>query len=312
MSNYIKNKNKKRLVATGIAAGIGVITTIGGTGLSDDIYNVLNNNSNLNLVVSAYKSNDIKTGEIEQSIVEQLKLDEMESSRSAEKNMQLGRQAIAEVKIEETMGINGIEDMQRKDAEKQKRIEIKRKKARQKRLEAKRREKMLRERENTGVNDSGNKAVNTSTGINGRKFDLPSGMGMFKSYMDYRKVSSVTSDQYKLLRSDNAYTNKYGIRCIDGRCCIAVGSGFTSQIGIKIDVILDNGTVIPCVLGDQKSDTDTDSSHTYHLVDKSVIEFVVDYSTFLDVKDASGTCNFIPGYDGYVESIIVYDDKVDF
>ena len=74
---------------------------------------------------------------------------------------------------------------------------------------------------------------------------------------------------------------------VGDRYCIAVGSGYTKVIGTKIDVVLESGKIIKCILGDAKSDQHTDlETHTYHVggydhgkyypPDGSVIEFVVD------------------------------------
>ena len=104
-------------------------------------------------------------------------------------------------------------------------------------------------------------------------YDVPSNRG-FKSYMDYRCITSTGSKQYKL-QSLYGETGKYGIRTVNGRYCIAVGSHFTTSIGQYLDLILENGTVIPCVLGDQKADADTDANNIVTMHNGCVSEFVV-------------------------------------
>ena len=93
------------------------------------------------------------------------------------------------------------------------------------------------------------------------------------SFMDYRCITNTSSRQYKLQKK--AYTGSYGIRQVDGRYCIAVGSYYTEKIGTYIDLILKNGTVIPCILADCKADRDTDGMNQ-KTADGSLIEFVVD------------------------------------
>lgn len=93
------------------------------------------------------------------------------------------------------------------------------------------------------------------------------------SYMSYKSLSSTTSKQYKLQKI--AYTGTYGIRQVDGRFCIAMGSYYTTKIGTYIDLELSDGTVIPCVLADCKADIHTDSMNQ-KTSDGSLIEFVVD------------------------------------
>jgi len=93
------------------------------------------------------------------------------------------------------------------------------------------------------------------------------------SFMDYRCITNTSSRQYKLQKK--AYTGSYGIRQVDGRYCIAVGSYYTEKIGTYIDLVLKNGTVIPCILADCKANKDTDGKNQ-KTADGSLIEFVVD------------------------------------
>ena len=95
-----------------------------------------------------------------------------------------------------------------------------------------------------------------------------------KSYMDYRCITSKNSKQYKL-QSNYAYTGSNGVRMADGRYCIALGSYYTHNVGQYVDLILDNGTVIKCIIGDCKADKDTCSSNKVG-ADGSVAEFIVD------------------------------------
>lgn len=114
---------------------------------------------------------------------------------------------------------------------------------------------------------------------------VPDGTGVCnsanKTYMDYRAVTSVNSGQYKLLNSDKAYTDPdTGLRMYDGRICIAVGTFYTSKIGTKINLVMSNGSVVECVLGDVKSDAHTDETHRYQAQDGSVAEMIVDRRVF--------------------------------
>lgn len=128
-----------------------------------------------------------------------------------------------------------------------------------------------------------------------------------KSWMDYRSITSVTSDQYAL--QQEAYTGEHGIRMVDGRYCIAVGSHYASSIGTKIDVVLENGTVLQCILGDQKADKDTDSTHSYHVSDGSYVEFIVDKGVLEHSAKKSGNISSISGFEGKVVEIRVYGEE---
>lgn len=94
----------------------------------------------------------------------------------------------------------------------------------------------------------------------------------FKSYTKYTAITRKSSKQYKL-QKEFAYTGEYGIRQVNGRFCIAVGTGVTKQMGQYVDVILENGTVIPCIVCDQKADQHTDKRHITTVHNRCVCEF---------------------------------------
>lgn len=93
----------------------------------------------------------------------------------------------------------------------------------------------------------------------------------FKSYESFRGLHY---SQGKLQKK--AHTDKNGLRKVDNRYCIAMGSYYTTKIGCKIDLVMSDGQVIKCILGDQKSDRHTDSMHQKHRSDGSLVEFIVD------------------------------------
>ena len=107
-----------------------------------------------------------------------------------------------------------------------------------------------------------------------RDYVVPNTSG-FKSYMSYKCITSTSSPQYKLQRQ-KAVTGKYGIRQINGRYCVAIGSHFARRVGTLFDLILKNGTIIPCILSDQKSDKDTDSQNIVTRHNGCLSEFIID------------------------------------
>ena len=134
----------------------------------------------------------------------------------------------------------------------------------------------------------------------------------FKSYEDYTAITLKSSPHYKL-QNEYASTGPDGIRMVNGRYCIALGSHFTTSIGQYIDVVLANGIVIPCILGDQKANAHTDKNNIAHNLrypDYSIVEFIVDLKV-LDSKVAkSGNIsNLHEGWEEFVSEIIVYDQN---
>ncbi len=157
-----------------------------------------------------------------------------------------------------------------------------------------------------------NKRKNVSAGnfLDGTKvIKLPEleGYNGGKTYEPYTTITSVNSWQYKL--QQKAYTNEDGFRMINGRYMIATGSGVSHDIGRYIDIVLENGTVIPCVIGDAKDDAHTDQE--FHIMTKKshcVSEFLVDTSVMNpDLLLSGNMSNYREEWNSEVVKFILYD-----
>ena len=126
-----------------------------------------------------------------------------------------------------------------------------------------------------------------------------------KTYMNYKKITLKSSRQYKMQKSI-AYTNEQGLRMVNGRYCIALGSYYTTTIGQYVDVELENGKIIYGILADCKADKDTDSTNRIHK-DGSVVEFVVDIEELNRTIKKLGDISHLNGWDSKVANIKVYD-----
>lgn len=105
---------------------------------------------------------------------------------------------------------------------------------------------------------------------------------VIKQWMDYRKVTRTSSVQYKLLNSPEAYTDaNTGFRMYKDRICIAVGQGYGLAAGDYVDVVMANGSVIKCIVGDMKQVAHTDPTMRWHIADGHVLEFIVDTNCFV-------------------------------
>ncbi len=126
----------------------------------------------------------------------------------------------------------------------------------------------------------------------------------FKSYMDYRCIRSRSSMQYKLQRK--AVTNKKnGLRMINGRYCIALGSYYTRKIGAKVDLVMSSGKVVKCITADMKADRDTINNHRQH-PDGSVAEFVVDTRMLSKKVRRMGDVSYTGPFKGSIKKIRIY------
>lgn len=102
-------------------------------------------------------------------------------------------------------------------------------------------------------------------------------------------------------------TNEVGLRVYDGRFTIAVGTYFNTAIGQYFDLVLENGTVIPCIMGDLKADIHTDSRGLFTEASGCMTEFIVD-RTYLPNKNSATYC--YEEWNSKVVNVIVYNKFV--
>ena len=110
-----------------------------------------------------------------------------------------------------------------------------------------------------------------------------------KSYESYT-VFDENYDQYEL--QEMAVTDENGFRVINGNYLVAIGSKFGVEIGQYFDLILENGTVIHCIMGDQKADVDTDVNNLY-TNNGCMSEFIVDMSKLNSTVKTTGDCSYV-------------------
>lgn len=134
-------------------------------------------------------------------------------------------------------------------------------------------------------------------------YDVPSN-NSFKSYMDYRTIKSKDTRQYDLRLLSTTTDN--GLRIYNGRYLIAIGTGYNAPAGSYVDVTLDTGVVLQCVVGDIKANCDTDPTNKQDKNNNSVIEFVVDNDRIKRLTNGSGNVSSIEPFAGEVVSITVY------
>lgn len=140
-------------------------------------------------------------------------------------------------------------------------------------------------------------------------YDVPDTSG-FKSFMDYRTITSTGSKQYEL-QNQYASTGDYGIRVVDDRYCVAVGSRFSMEIGQYFDLILENGEVIPCVMADLKSDVHTESNRVVTAHNGCASEFVVDANSLgYDVRLHGDISRCSVGWDSPVKVVKIYNKNI--
>lgn len=113
-----------------------------------------------------------------------------------------------------------------------------------------------------------------------KAYPVPDSGSTFKSYEDAACISDSSKLAQGKLKKKYHLNYQSGIWMIGNRYCIAVGSYYTKQIGVKTDLVLShNGRkhVLKCITADSKADKDTINKHRVH-TDGSVVEFIVQTS----------------------------------
>ena len=139
----------------------------------------------------------------------------------------------------------------------------------------------------------------------GTEKDVPPN-NSFKSYMDADTITSRNTDQYKL-KAKYIIDEQTGIWTVDERYCIAVGSYYTQSVGTYIDIVMENGSTLHCILGECKRNRDTDHTNRQNN-NGSVVEFIVNTSSMPSIVRKMGNCSYAcEEMKGEIKSIIIYD-----
>ena len=142
-----------------------------------------------------------------------------------------------------------------------------------------------------------------------KPLNVPPINSSFKTYMDYRTITNQTSAQYKLIKEwswcdDNGFLRVYGEKefGIDDYYVVALGSYYGSCMGTKYKFTTDTGNVFYGILGDQKSDRHTNSSHQYSF-NNDVVEFIVDTKKLNKTVKKMGSANVYMPLNGSIINI---------
>lgn len=138
-----------------------------------------------------------------------------------------------------------------------------------------------------------------------KSFGLPAVSGETKTYAFYTAVTATGSPQYKLLRSADCTTDpETGIRMVDGRYCVALGSYYGTKIGTKYRITLEGGKELEVILCDQKSDRHTDANHQYAVNNQDIVEFYIERSKL--PRGIRGDYGTLPQFSGSIIAIEQY------
>ena len=144
---------------------------------------------------------------------------------------------------------------------------------------------------------------------------VPNVNSSFKTWMNYKAVTSKNSPQYKFIHQYGWLDNEGFMRCTGERdlgieqdyYLIALGSYYGTNIGTKYRITLDTGNVFYGVLADCKADKHTNSTNQYAR-NKDIVEFLVDTKSLNKDVKRMGSANVYMPLNGSVVKI----ERIDF
>lgn len=133
-------------------------------------------------------------------------------------------------------------------------------------------------------------------------------------YLGAKTVESRTSvgdrwGQGQMKNHPNRTFDDKGFCMWDGRYGVAVGTAVCGTVGTFIDVVLENGTIIPCIMFDQKSDQHTDDTyHMFTVVNNAYCcsEFTIERAMYYEQGGTGNASSSHPGWNSKVVAFRVY------
>ena len=124
----------------------------------------------------------------------------------------------------------------------------------------------------------------------------------FKSYMPYTAITNRSSKQYKL--QQQASTDKDGIRCIDSKPMVAVGTGWGVKVGDTVLIKCENGNSFKAIIGDIKANAHTGSDNKTTVSNGCRCEFIVDMNNLNTTVKSRGNVAVLAKYSGYITDVV--------
>ncbi len=126
------------------------------------------------------------------------------------------------------------------------------------------------------------------------EYDIPEGLGTVHSYMGWQKVTNTRSQQYAFRKAAGMTFDQEGFAVVDNRYVIACTDTF-GAIGDYVDFYQEDGTKIPCIIGDLKNKHDAGCNKWGHMNGQCIVEFVVDQTSWYPTHHANpGTASCHP------------------
>lgn len=112
--------------------------------------------------------------------------------------------------------------------------------------------------------------------------------GGSKGFVEYTTITNTSSRAYTI-QDKYAYTGNRGLREVENRYCINIESNIGIAIGTYVDLVLMNGSTIPCIVSNQTSIYNTTSEYENNIS----IQFIVDSVQFLSFAQTMGDVSYL-------------------
>ena len=141
--------------------------------------------------------------------------------------------------------------------------------------------------------------------------NVPDGLGKVHTYMGWQLITSKSSPQYKLKEAAGMNFDSEGFGKIDGRYVVATTTTF-GKVGDYVDFEQADGSVIKCIIGDIKNQSDRNCNKWGHDNGQTIVEFVVDKNSWYGTNHSNpGTANCHPEWKQSINKAINYGNYFD-
>ena len=138
----------------------------------------------------------------------------------------------------------------------------------------------------------------------GTEITVPEGLGNEHTYMGWSKITAVSSMQYKLREQAGENYDSEGFAKINGRYVIACTTTY-GKIGDYLDFYQEDGTIIKCIMGDAKNQTDAGCNKWGHKDGNCIVEFVVQTDTWYNTNHENpGTSTCHPEWNQEIVKVV--------
>lgn len=143
----------------------------------------------------------------------------------------------------------------------------------------------------------------------GEELPLPTLPTHIKTYTDYRYYNLRYTPHYRMQQS--AYTDSDGLRRFNQDYIVALGAFYSTDIGDRFKVTLENGSEFTIILGDGKDPADCDPHNMYApCIDydgtncANVLEFIIDSDVMAEDVYAYGSIDCINAFSGNIKKMV--------